>query len=271
MISLLALQLAAQAAAAPLNWIAFNFDVFQGCPPLSKTEQLYFQYGAKHLATVFTTRLDHPLQKSKPIRMRLVCDEKLFYTYQQKHFGKVIGGGYYFKNKDNFEMHLLYRPGDKELSKGLFHEMTHHIVNSRAGNKQPEFPFWFNEGIAGYFGNAQPALHNLRVVISRRNQTIEKWVEQQRYPTLRTFFKLSPEQWSNWDYTRDISESLFHFLMESREGNRVVSLLLKAGYAHVDLETTLARAYPGGLDRLQFDWQNWLKIPRNEHLWSDLP
>lgn len=265
-----ALQLPSPAAPA-YPWIAFKFDVYKGCQPLSRTELLYFQYGAKQIAAVFASRLGHRVRKAEPIRFRLICDEKLFYKFQEQHFGRVVGGGYHFKSGEKYEIHMLYRAGDKDLSKGILHEMTHHVMHMRVGDQQPSFPFWFNEGMAGYFGNAQPTMHSLRVVISYRDETISKWVADYRYPTLKTFFKLTPAQWSSWKYTRDISESLFHFLMESSQGNRVVAELLKAGYAHQNIETTLAKIYPGGLDRLQYDWTEWLHYPRKEHVWADLP
>ncbi|HEY9843186.1 MAG TPA: hypothetical protein V6D23_22140 [Candidatus Obscuribacterales bacterium] len=259
-------------SALPTGRVQLKYDILSGCKQLNQQQQFYLTQGVRHIAAVFATRLDHRVDASRPVLIRLVCNESVFKKYQVKQFGRVFtGAGFYSYTPQKPEVVLLWKFGDQELYKGIFHEVTHHFLKVRAGAKGgPDFPFWFNEGVAGYFGNTQPHLNTLKVQISWRNVNVEKWVRENRFPAFRDLFKLKPERWASWVYTREMSESLIHFLMESKQGREVISQLIKDAYGKADLAQALAKRYPGGLDRLQKDWEAWLKAPRHQHVWTDL-
>lgn len=252
--------------------IRLRFDVRPDCPGLNKEKRLYYYYGVYNIAAVMETRLKHKVYTPEPVLVRILCNREVFKKYQQRQFGYEISqAGYYHYSKTQPEIGLLWKFGDKELTKGIFHEAAHMLIQARENTKHGAIlPFWFNEGIAGYFGNAESTRSSLTVGISWRNQNVEKWVANNSFPTLKTYFKLSAQQQAEWQYTREIGESLIHYMMETSAGRKIITQLIDAGYARKDLVKVLDEAYPGGIEGLQTGWQSWLKKPRHVHTWSNL-
>lgn len=255
----------------PEGPIKIKFDVRPGCPELTQQQVLVYYYGIYNIAAVMRKQLKHEFKDTYPIVLRFICDEAIFKQYQDQRFGHHNFAGYYNFRKDYHEMVLHWKDPKDNMNIGVFHEAAHLLVSMRKGTDRfSRLPFWFNEGLAGYFGNAVPSRDSLKVLISWRNQNVEKWVKNKSFPTFELFFKLKPEQLSKWQFSREMGESLIHYLMETPRGQQIIGNLLKGSFENQDLAKLLAKQYPGGIPRLQQDWEKWLQTPRHVHNWRKL-
>lgn len=246
------------------------------CPPTQR-ERLFFHYGLHHMSYILGRYFKHRDWSKKTIQAHFFCQRQDYLDYCKQTLDKdcsKMGGHFQYRDDRGLPHFYVYRK-NKDAQKygnvhiGFMHEAMHALLASLGGFG---LKFWFNEGMAGYFGNGLPGKTQFTVhpMAVRREQKIKNWLQTQQVPRLSEYFQL-PEAaaWEHAD-SREIGESLVYMLMESPRGRGILAHLMEAIYLNFDVSKELIRVYPGGIQGLQRDWEAWLQKKHEPYIWKNL-
>jgi hypothetical protein len=149
------------------------------------------------------------------------------------------------------------------------HEVTHLALGNWLGN----VPLWLNEGLAEFVERLSfQHSYALAPAPVDEMRTIEGLRRDGKLPGLRAFLVMDRNDWNRLgsEVAYPYAWSLVHFLMKDPQDRLIVSNYLnelaKNRCRIIDQQAYLEASYPGGLNRLETDWQNWLINSQPQHL-----
>lgn len=192
------------------------------------------------------------------INLRFLGDAQRFAKlYGRPHNDEFTAVGFY-RIRSN-EALILYTPEYRAMAVATaFHELSHLITASHLGPTAP----WLDEGIAEYFETLQ--LRGQRAEFTRNRQHLMLLYREGLVP-LAELTALSRGDWTREDAPRRYASAwaLIAFFLDSAAGEATLKALLREAYAQrcnpASDPAGLLGNYPGGVIRLEQDWQRWLK------------
>jgi hypothetical protein len=148
------------------------------------------------------------------------------------------------------------------LANNILHECSHAIMH----HEFRALPIWLDEGCAVYF--QFPAFMRSASAVQRLNgqwYEMKHWQDEGSLPKLRQFLNLSPPEFRAMDPARayTVSWSIFQLLMCTPENRQAMNTMIREyqrpGATPPDCAALLDKAYPGGLAKMETDWQFWIK------------
>jgi hypothetical protein len=148
------------------------------------------------------------------------------------------------------------------LANNILHECSHAIMH----HEFAVLPIWLDEGCAVYF--QFPAFMRSEAAVNRLNGQwyyMKRWLDEGSLPNLRQFLKISPPEFRAMDPARSytVSWSIFQLLMSTSENRQAMNTMIREyqrpGPVPPDCAALLDKTYPGGLAKMQRDWQAWIK------------
>lgn len=234
--------------------------------PLSQSEKKFVLTGIHHIALIFGRHLGLPIRNSKPFILKYFCTTEEVQNKFNENSGSAGTSVAGFYKQGTNTLYMTRKLSDEYKKIIILHESTHAFVSD---DHHGNYPVWLNEGIAEYFERSVPEYSTMTVYFNLKNEKKE-WIKQNNFPTLRLFFKLDYDTSINWKHSRDIAQSLIFYFM-SRPGGRVLlRKLIVAARENKDPAKVLDTSYPGGIDRLQIEWERFLRGRKNKHVWRNL-
>ena len=182
-----------------------------------------------------------------------------------RYAGAVTGrsmestNGFYSTGKN--EAVTFIQPQREATLATVRHESTHVITTGIFGR----IPTWLNEGLAEYFSSLDIIAQVERITLNDASLARARESVRRGYPRrLREFLALTPEAWRDANVSQHyaLAEALVFFMMSHDDGRRALTGLLTEAAARycqqIDTSIILERLYPGGIERLQRDYFNWL-------------
>jgi hypothetical protein len=168
--------------------------------------------------------------------------------------------GYYALNADEV---VTWRQRDPSyLANNILHECSHAIMHRHYQN----LPHWLSEGCAVYFSFPLQMQDEADVrSLNRRWTLLNQWWWEDSLPKLEGFLNLDRHGQSTDETTRfyTVSWSVFQFFMSTPENRKVLRQLLVRLQPSAPVPTDCAGAlnalYPGGLNRFERDWHEWIR------------
>ncbi|MDD5326589.1 MAG: DUF1570 domain-containing protein [Phycisphaerae bacterium] len=208
-------------------------------------------------------------------KMKVVIfgDEDDFLKYQKKQLGLVISETGYCSGR-HLETVVLQRKNTKktedakEMVAVVFHEANHLILMHCV----PRCPMWANEGLSEYFEGLNVFGENRRVYLEEsRSKWCKYWVKKGFPIELDKYLSLSYDDWmkfrnkdGNAAYT--IGYSLVYFMMSRSDTEGILKELLwgfKRTGDDTDSIKIINEHYPGGLEKLERNWREWIPKARS--------
>lgn len=213
--------------------------------------------GARYSYAFWREWLGKERLQASLINIRFIGDDARFdHIYNaQSPEGWTTTGFYRIRSNE-----ALIRYTDPHIRNALattFHEVAHLIAAWHLGPTPP----WLNEGLAEYFetmrvANGQVEFH--------KSATHERILRQTPPTPLPALITLSRSEWADKDAALRYASawSLIRFLFDTAEGQQTLTAVIHSAYSQrCDVETHLETAlgqYPGGLSRLEQDWNTSL-------------
>jgi Domain of unknown function (DUF4124)/Protein of unknown function (DUF1570) len=164
--------------------------------------------------------------------------------------------GFYSPAKN--EAYVKYNARHPEQTiRTSFHEISHLVTASHLGPTPP----WLTEGLAEYFETME-VKHQGGTIYP--NQAHISLLRKSHLPRLHDFLSVSHSQWSGADQDLNyaMAWSLMHFLMQGAPGIYAIKEVVEQAHTSFckpfSAEKALHDAYPGGLQRLEADWKQWM-------------
>ncbi|WP_439105773.1 peptidase MA family metallohydrolase [Congregibacter sp.] len=195
--------------------------------------------------------------RQSQINIRFLGDARRFQEIYGKPDAQEWTTTGFYRKRSN-EALILYTPAYRSSALGnTFHEVSHLITAQHLGVTPP----WLNEGLAEHYETLRIDANASRFAANVQHlQLLRK-----RTPlSINALTQLSRQEWMREDAERRYASAwaLIAFLMDSPRGEQTLKHTIQSAYAARcepggNLRDMLAR-YPGGMDSLQDDWQNWL-------------
>jgi peptidase MA superfamily protein/uncharacterized protein DUF4124 len=191
------------------------------------------------------------------IKLLLLPTQAAFDEYRGKYMQdtRPIAGFYTIASN---EAVVHYLPDNLDATRSTaIHEVSHLIT---AGHLGPT-PSWLTEGLAEYFENIDVRGQSGVVYPNGHHLAL---LRQTQLPTLAEFVAQSDTEWRGADRGLNyaISWSLVYFLMDGDPGMHALKDVVAQAHDNFckpwSAADALAAAYPGGMARLEGDWQSWL-------------
>ena len=169
--------------------------------------------------------------------------------------GKWSGG---FYNAGINTAAVLHQGRDEFTHQVARHESTHVIMAGLFGH----MPTWFTEGMAEYFEHLKVTGQGKIIYPDKQQLAL---LRGRSLPHLSTWFS----QTGNWyqdsqrDFNYAVAWSVIHFLMEEEWRRQLLGGYMKALgkdlCRSVSAVEHFSQAYPGGLNQMSRDWQQWVR------------
>lgn len=231
----------------------------------SNVEQRLGAYVSK-IFTIYRQALDLEYPQTREFRIEIYGTEQAYRAYQQS-VAPVLENSAGFYNPATNQITTWGMPSD-HLLRLITHECSHAISASHG----KYVPVWLNEGLAEYFEEMQVSGLGAQVPVSQQWLYVLK---QRGYvsssPDLRAVIDSPHNLWYTANGADGISYatswSLVWFLMDSKQGRRIVAELLNTHHSPLGASSSqfIDRRWPGGFDRFSKDWQHWLRDATGTH------
>jgi len=214
---------------------------------------------------ILSELLGHERLRQVDLNLRIFAEHEDYreYARSQGAFRSADAGGYY-SHRHNEAVTFQY-PDDRTTLEVARHEAVHVIV---AGLMGVNTPLWLNEGLAVYFEKLHVAGQYAEITTNHDMINLARHAVSNGYPQqLMSYLRLDRDTWYGEAATVHyaLGYSLVHFLMESADGRRALSALIRYkadNYCDsVDQARRLSYAYPGGASALQLDFFRWIRDP----------
>ncbi len=193
------------------------------------------------------------------LNLKLFGEHKEFQTYlHAKAPALKVATGLYSAREN--EAAVLMQTHEAHSLQVIRHESAHVIMANLYGLT----PLWLNEGFAEYFEGLKitgfettvyPNANWLRLLNEKRTSGSL---------SISTYLALTPQQWQGENITQHYAEawSLVYFLLSNTQGKSLLAGYFKALSQYrcliPDSHTYFTQNYPGGLEQLNQDWQQWI-------------
>ncbi len=148
------------------------------------------------------------------------------------------------------------------LANNIMHESSHAIMHGHFRR----IPQWLLEGSGSYFSFPRlmqdpDDVNSLRY----RWAKLDAWLTNKTLPALPNFVSLD---WAGWhrmapECANTVSWSIFQFLMSTPQQQQMMRTLLREmqgrGVTDADCSKMLNDVYPGGIQRMEQNWHNWIR------------
>ena len=149
------------------------------------------------------------------------------------------------------------------LANNILHECSHAIMHQEFR----ALPIWLDEGCAVYF--SFPAFMRSESAVQRLDLQwfeLKRWLDEGSLPELRKFLDVTPGEFRALDpgRTYPVSWSLFQFLMSTAANRNAMNELIQEYQPQPgknrppDCAKVLGKFYPGGLEKMEKDWHEWI-------------
>lgn len=209
------------------------------------------------------------------IKIRLFRDYNGYEEYTMETYSPnfTAEGGVYMPEINEM---ILYK-GDSvdDTMETIFHEASHSIIHRLVGDNTPT---WLDEGLAEYFSMAE--LNGQQIQFRKKSYPLNAmviWCRRQDDVLHREILSLEglvDLSACNWYLLNDVSFSsskqsklyamswsIVYYLMSTEEGKRTIAHVLHDVKNHnspnYSSTEAINRYYPGGLSRLQKNWNQW--------------
>jgi hypothetical protein len=251
-------------AAEPVTYEAgdciFNLYDYELTTPIKNA----VLFGVAKILDTYKNTFGFPYPDDFKVKVTIISSKEEFLDYQKKRVGEVISQTGYYSGAER-ETVVWKNTDTKEMLAVLFHESSHMIL----GYRIPWSPMWLNEGLAEYFEGLNVVGEKKRVNLQEdRHEWTKLWAEKGFPMEIDKYINLTYDQWQeffkkepNASYT--IGYSLVYYMMSN---SRTQQLLKRALWQirmfgpEADSVQTIEDYYPGGFERFEKHWRQW--IPR---------
>lgn len=237
----------------------FTYEIIEDGITLPDGFEGQLHAGSKRIYDTWHFFLGEAKLRQSEIQLRLIGGHRRFNAYHARLSpGSNPVSGFY-RMSDNQAV-VKFDPANLDRVMGTtFHEVSHLITASHLGPTPP----WLTEGLAEYFETMQVGGQG-RVI--HPNAAHIALLKKSRMPSLTAFLSQDRGQWYGADRSRNyaVAWSLMHFLMKGPPGMYALRDLVRQAeenycqtFSAVD---ALDNAYPGGIRRLEADWNQWFEL-----------
>lgn len=152
----------------------------------------------------------------------------------------------------------------------LMHEASHALLRSR----QAPYSKWLNEGLAEYFeGATWQERQGFQVHPQKiKNDRIKSMLARQELPALKQYLSLSNAAWQKQQSPTPVSStiawSLVYYFMEDSARHPVLRQVIQDQQKGLSSVQSLSQHYPGGIEKLEKDWHQFIQAQRRVHNWQ---
>jgi len=194
------------------------------------------------------------------LKMHIFGTQSGFEAYKKQKAPRLqFAAGFYLPDENIAS--ILMQPSEQQTLSLIMHESTHVMMANLFGLT----PLWLNEGFSQYFQNIKIAGFENTIYPDRRSMLLLKSMGTDSNYTINKHLRLKDSEWQGENIYQHYAEawSLVYFLMSSTQGKAFLKEYLVAlREDRCDIPDTLnffSDHYPGGLSKLDTDWNTWLK------------
>ena len=217
----------------------------------------------RKIFTIYQQSLGVSHNTEKEFRIVIYGSEAAYLAYQRQVAPLLTESSAFYNGQNN--QITTWGMREDALLQVIIHECSHAIF----GGQKRWIPTWLNEGLAEYFEPMR--VFGLGAEVPAQSYWL-RTLRQAGYhraasPNLTRYLNAAHQDWytaNNGDSTLSYatSWSLVYFLMESDRGRQLLTALLdrtlKTPVPLLDSAGFIDQRWPGGLDALQTEWQQWL-------------
>jgi hypothetical protein len=246
----------------------FNLYECALTPPVERA----IVFGVSRIFDTYKKSFGFDYQDNYKVKITIFVDKDKFIEYQKKQgkesFAEIAYYSVRFREAVVYWKKYSKKTKDaKSMVSVVFHEVNHMLLMTVV----PDVPLWINEGLAEYFAGLNVFGQNRRVYLDEWHQRwLKLWAKEGFPVTLGEYLGLNDNQWHELNkkiekcsagYT--IGYSLVYFMMSRGSTEKVLKELLwefKRQGENADSIKIINEFYPGGLEKLEKNWRDW--IPR---------
>jgi len=247
----------------------FNLHDYELTPHVERA----IVFGVSRILDTYKDTFGFSFPDDFKVKVTIFGDEEEFLKYQKEQLGLIISEMGYYSGKYR-ETVVLQKKNTKRTEDAkqmvavVFHEANHLILR----HSIPSCPMWANEGLSEYFDGLNVFGKNRRVYLQEnRSQWCKYWLEKGFPIELDKYLSLSYDDWTtfknkdaNAAYT--IGYSLVYFMMSRSDTEKILKELLW-GFKRTGEDTDSIKIindyYPGGFEKLQRSWREWIPKARS--------
>lgn len=246
----------------------FNLYDCELTPPVERA----IVFGVSRIFDTYKESFGFDYPDNYKVKVTIFSAKDKFIEYQKKQGKKSFADVAYYSVR--FREAVVYwkkyskkTEDAKPMVSSVYHEVSHMLLMTVS----PDVPLWINEGLAEYFAGLNVFGENRRVYLDEWHQRwLKRWTEKGFPINLDEYLRLNFDQWHTFDkkikncsaaYT--IGYSLVYFMMSRSTTEGVLKELLwefKKQGEKADSIKIINEHYPGGLEKLERNWRDW--IPR---------
>jgi Domain of unknown function (DUF4124)/Protein of unknown function (DUF1570) len=213
--------------------------------------------GSKRIYDTWHFLLGEEKLRQSQIELLLIGGPDRFDAYRAKtHPNSNPVNGFY--SMGNNLAVVKFDPANQAQTLGTtFHEVSHLITASHLGPTPP----WITEGLAEYFETMQVKGQTGAIL---PNQAHIKLLKGTPLLRLRDYLAIDRPEWyaDNRNRNYAIAWSLIHFLLQGAPGMYALQGVIQRAELNFcqpfSAADELDHTYPGGIQRLEQDWLNWV-------------
>lgn len=247
----------------------FNLQDYE----LPKQFERAIVYGASKILDTYKETFAFPFPNDFRVTVTIFTNKDKFREYQTKQVGSIISEVGYFSPQHRETVIFINKNAKDMLAEtkfmigSVFHEANHMILMEQL----PSCPVWLNEGLSEYFEGLNVIGENRRVYLNENQSKWCRYWTRHGFPiTLKEYVGMNYNQWmgfrsGNPNAAYTIGYSLVYFLMSSQKTETVLKELLwefKRKGKDADSLKTINDCFPGGFERLEKMWLNWIPEAR---------
>jgi hypothetical protein len=229
-------------------------------------------FGVERILDTYKDTFGFSYPDNFKVKITIFGDKDEFLKYQKEQLGLVISETGYYSGR-YCETVVLQQKNTKKTSDAkemvgtVFHEANHLILRYSI----PSCPTWVNEGLSEYFEGLNVFGQNRRVYLQENRSRWCKYWAKKGFPLeLDKYLSMSHEQWMNFrnkdaNAAYTIGYSLVYFMMSRSGTEQILKELLwefKRNGEDVDSVKIINERYPGGLEKLERNWLEWIPKAR---------
>lgn len=204
--------------------------------------------------------------------IRFFCTPASFQDFLAEFVPEALGAGVIGMFVPELHLMLIDARSTPDPAATLLHETSHAMLDAMPGN----YPIWLHEGLAETFESMDRqspqlvlqtnlyARKGLEILLRQKPDLLDlKQYLSLDLPTWRKLDGNFPVGNTTLNYSRSLGWGLVRFLVESRQGQAALNRLIQNARQASPLNSAqvLDQSWPGGLARLQRDWQDWIRQP----------
>lgn len=236
----------------------FTYEIIADGTSLSHQFQGQINAGSKRIYDVWHFFLGESRLRQSHIKLKVIGGPARFDAFRASASpNSPPVDGFYSPGKN--VAYVKHDPSRAERTvRTSFHEISHLITASHLGPTPP----WLTEGLAEYF---ETMTVRDQAGFVHPNQSHLRRLKTVQLPHLRHYLSISRPDWygEKRQLNYAIAWSVIYFLMQSDSGRYTMKAVIEEMHTHFCRSSSplqvVDSSYPGGLNRLDADWRNWLE------------